>query len=331
MKAAVWTAYGPPSVLQMREVETPIPGPDELRIRIRATTVTAGDCEMRTLHLPMFLGLPMRLYVGLFKPMRMTILGQELAGEVESIGRRVTRFKAGDRVCAFTGFGLGGYAEFICLPETSKNSLIGLMPANAGYEQAAAIPLGGLEALHFIKQAGIQPGEAVLINGAGGSIGTFAVQLAKHFGAEVTAVDAAPKLDILRSIGSDHVLDYVQENYWEAGRRFDVIFDVIGTGPYTPSLEALNPGGRLLLANPRLSQLLRGQREARRRGKRVISGSASRTGHDLDFLSALMDAGQLTTVIDRTYPLERAAEAHAYVETGAKQGNLVITVGQADS
>ncbi len=326
MKAAVWTAYGPPSVLQIQEVETPVPRANEVRIRIRATTVTAGDCEMRTLHLPMGLGLPVRFYVGLIKPFRMTILGQELAGEIESTGNGVTRFKEGDRVCAFTGFSLGGYAETICLPEEGGDSLIGPMPAGASFEQAAALPFGAMEALHFLKQADIQPGEEVLINGAGGSIGTFGVQLARHYGANVTTVDSSPKLDMLRSIGADHVVDYTREAYWARGRKYDVIFDVIGTSPYAPSLNALKPNGRFLLANPRVSHLLRGLLGAGG-GKRLVAGSAARTAEDLAFITGLMDAGQLKTVIDRTYALEQIVSAHEYVETGAKQGNLVITVG----
>ena len=326
MKAAVWTAYGPPSVLQIREVETPIPRHDQVRIRIRATTVTAGDVEMRTLKLPMFLGLPMRLYVGLTKPGRLTVLGQELAGEVDSVGKDVTRFKAGDRVCAFAGFRLGGYAEYICLPETSGDSLIGPMPSDASFEGAAALPFGALEALHFLRKAEIQPGDEVLINGAGGSIGTFGVQLAKHFGASVTAVDSTPKLDMLRSIGADHALDYQQENYWESGERYDVNFDVIGTSPYMPSMNALRPGGRFLMANPRLSYLMRGL-VGQGSGKRLIAGSAARTAEDLAFVAERMEAGDLETVIDRTFPLEDIVGAHEYVETGAKQGNLVITVG----
>lgn len=326
MKAAVWTAYGPPSVLQMREVETPIPKDNQVRIRIRATTVTAGDCEMRTLKLPLGLGLPMRFYVGLRKPVRLTILGQELAGDVEAVGAAVTRFRAGDRVMAFAGFRLGGYAEYICLPEQSDDSLMGPMPADASYEQAAALPFGALEALHFLKKAQIRRGDEVLINGAGGSIGTFGVQLAKHFGASVTAVDSAPKLEMLRSLGADQVIDYTREAYWESGQRYDVIFDVIGTGPYAQSIRALKPNGRFVLANPRLSNLLRRLRRPGR-GVRVVAGSAARPAEDLAFIAELMDAGQLKTVIDRTYPLEQIADAHEYVETGAKQGNLVVTVG----
>ena len=175
MKAIVWTRYGPPEVLQLREVETPIPKGNEVRVKIRATTVTAGDCEMRTLKLPLFLGLPMRVYAGIRRPVRITILGQELAGDIESVGKEVARFKEGDRVFAATGFGLGGYAEYICLPEEFDDRVISAMPSNMSYEEAAAVPFGAMEALHFLKTAHIQSGEQVLVNGAGGSIGTFGV------------------------------------------------------------------------------------------------------------------------------------------------------------
>lgn len=326
MKAIVWTAYGPPEVLQVQEVPAPVPKHNEVRIRIRATTVTAGDCEMRRLKLPLFLGLPMRLYAGIVKPVRMTILGQELAGEVDSIGQQVTEFQPGDPVFAATGFGLGGYAEFICLPVGQNDSVVAAKPPSMTFEQAAAVPFGAMEALHFLRKAEVQPGELVLINGAGGSIGTFGVQLAKHYAAVVTAVDRGPKLDMLRSIGADHVVDYTREDFTKSGQTYDVIFDVIGKSPYTGSIRSLKPNGRYLLANPRLRHLIRGTWTSRTTGKRVIAGAAVRTRRDLEFLGELVEAGKLRTLIDRTYPLEQMAEAHRYVETGQKQGNLIITV-----
>jgi NADPH:quinone reductase-like Zn-dependent oxidoreductase len=310
----------------MQEVETPEPEDNEVRVKIHATTVTAGDCEMRTLKLPLFLGFPMRLYAGVRRPVRITILGQELAGEIESVGREVTRFKGGDRIFAATGFRLGGYAEYICLPEISEDGVIGVMPASMSYEEAAAVPFGGLEALHFLKQGKIQRGEKVLINGAGGSIGTFGVQLARYYGAEVTAVDSAAKLDMLRSIGADQVIDYTHEDFTRKGKRYDVIFDVIGKSPYAGSMRSLNPNGRYLLANPRLLHILRGLFSSRSGGKKVISGTAARKSEDLQFLRELIEAGELKTVIDRTYPLEQMVDAHKYVETGQKLGNLIVTV-----
>ena len=321
MRAVVWTAYGPPEVLQLQEVETPAPRDNQVRIKIHATTVTMGDCEARSLRFPLGLGLPMRLYVGLCRPKRLMILGQELAGEVESVGRAATRFKPGDPVFAATSFQMGAYAEYICLPADSADVALALKPANVSYEEAAAVPVGGLEALHFLGQANVQRGETVLINGAGGSIGTFAVQLAKSYGAEVTAVDSAAKLEMLRSIGADHVIDYAQEDFTRRGERYDVIFDVIGKSAFGASMRALEENGRYLLSNPGLSHLVRGAGN-----KRVIAGSSSRSTRQLVRLRELIEAGKLRTVIDRRYPLEEIAEAHRYVESGRKQGNVVITV-----
>jgi NADPH:quinone reductase-like Zn-dependent oxidoreductase len=324
MKGIVWTAYGPPEVLQLREVEKPAPKDNEVLIRVYATTVTAGDCEMRSLKFRLFLSLPMRIYAGLRRPKRITVLGQELAGEVEAVGKDVKRFKQGDRVFAHTGFAFGAYAEYICLDE---DAMVAIKPANMTYEEAAAVPLGGLEALHYLRKADIQRGQRVLINGAGGSIGTIAIQLAKYFGAEVTAVDSAPKLDMLRSIGADHVIDYTQEDFTKSGETYDVIFDVVGKSSFSRSLGSLREDGRYLSANPGLSQMLRGGRTSRRGSKKALGGTPSNKPEDLIFLKELIEAGKISTVIDRTYPLEQIIEAHRYVEKGGKKGNVVVTVG----
>jgi NADPH:quinone reductase-like Zn-dependent oxidoreductase len=326
MKAIIWTEYGPPDGLQLREVEKLTPKDNEVLIRIYATTVSAGDCEMRGLKYPLSMRLTMRVYVGLIRPSRIKIIGQELAGEIESVGKDVKRFKEGDQVFAHTGFGMGAYAEYICRPEEPEGmrGVLAVKPANMTYEEAAAVPLGGLEALHFLRKANIQSGEKVLINGAGGSIGTFAIQLARYFGAEVTGVDSTAKLDMLRSIGADQVIDYTQEDFTRSGETYDVIFDVVGKSSFSDSMSSLRQNGRYLLANP--GQGVQRRRPSRRSSKKVILGGASYKTENLVFLRELIEAGKIRTVIDRTYPLEQIVEAHRYVEKGGKLGNVVIAV-----
>ncbi len=245
-----------------------------------------------------------------------------MAGEVESVGTNVSRFKAGDQVFALTGFHLGAYAEYDCLP---AKGLISTKPPNMTYEEAAAMPLGGLHAVHFLRMAKIQMGQKVLIIGAGGSIGTVAVQIAKSSGAEVTAVDSDGKLDMLRSIGADKVIDYAKDDFGENGETYDVIFDVIGKAPFSTCLRSTKENGFYLMGNPGLSQLLR--KLLGSGGKRVIGGAASYKPEDMAFLKDLIESGKVRSVIDREYPLERIAEAHAYVDTGKKAGNVVITIG----
>jgi 2-desacetyl-2-hydroxyethyl bacteriochlorophyllide A dehydrogenase len=322
MKAIIFTKYGAPDVLQLREVAKPTLKDNEVLIRIYATTVTAGDSELRSFKIPLFIWLPLRLYMGLRKP-RKHILGQELAGEIEAVGKDVKRFRKGDQVFAATGFRFGAYAEYICLPEAG---VLAIKPANMTYEEAAAVPVGGLEALHFLRKGHIQRGQKVLINGAGGSIGTFAVQLAKSFGAEVTGVDSTGKLDMLRSIGADHVIDYTQADFTTSGETYDVIFDVIGKTSFSRSIRSLKQSGRYLLANAGLSQMVRGRWTGVTSSKKVIVGAASEKTEDLLFLKELIEAGKLQAVIDRRYPLEQIAAAHRYVDTGLKKGNVVITV-----
>ncbi len=294
-------------------------------IRIHAATVTAGDCEMRSAKFPPFLWLLMRLYMGLIKP-RKKILGQELTGEIESTGKDVRLFKKGDRVFATTGIGFGAYAEYICLPEGPEEGVLAIKPANMNYEEAATVPTGGLEALYFLRKANTRKGQKVLINGAGGTIGTYAVQLAKYYGAEVTAVDSTQKLDMLRSIGADQVIDYTQEDFTKSGRTYDVIFDIVGKSPFSGCIRSLKQKGFYLIANPRPSLMVRGLLVSKRSSKKVIFASAGPKAEDLVFLRKLIEEGKIKSVIDRHYPLEQAAEAHKYVETGQKKGNVVITV-----
>ncbi len=327
MKAIVWTDYGPPEVLQLKEVAKPTPQDNEVLIRICATTVTSGDCEQRGLKLPIWHRLAMRAYVGLKRPERITILGMELAGQIEAAGNHVKLFKEGDQVFAATGFvGMGACAEYICLPEEPEGGALAIKPANMTYEEAAAVPVGGLEALHFLRQANVQSGQKVLINGAGGTVGTFALQLARYFGAEVTAVDSTDKLDILRAIGADYVIDYTREDFRKSGKTYDLVLDVVSKSSFSGSIGALKQNGRYLIANPGLSQVVRGRWTSTTSSKKVIFGVASSKTEDLVFLKELIEAGKIKAVIDRHYPLEQTAEAHRYVETGHKTGNVVITV-----
>jgi NADPH:quinone reductase-like Zn-dependent oxidoreductase len=323
MKAIVYERYGSPDVLQLKEVQKPTPKDDEVLIRIYAATVIAGDCELRSFTFPIWVWLPLRIYIGLIRPTRVNILGQELAGEIESVGKDVKLFSKGDQVFAATEIGCGAYAEYKCMREEKT---LAIKPANMTYEEAAAVPTGGLNALHYLRKGNIQSGEKVLINGASGNIGSFAVQLAKYFGAEVTGVDSTGKLDMLRSIGVDHVIDYTQEDFTKNGETYNVIFDVVGKSSFSRSLRSLKQNGRYLLANPRLLPMVRGLCTSMISSKKVIFEFASYKTEDLIFLKELIEAGKIKSVIDRRYPLEQVAEAHRYVDKGHKKGNVVITV-----
>jgi NADPH:quinone reductase-like Zn-dependent oxidoreductase len=330
VKAVVWTRYGPPEVLELREVPKPAPKADEVLIKIRATTVTAGDCEMRSLRLPIYLSLPLRIWLGFRRPREGTIPGTEFAGEIESAGRDVKLFQQGDQVFGTAGLSLGTNAEYICLPESREQGALAMKPANMTFEEATTVPFGASDALHFLRRGNVQHGQKILINGAGGSIGTFAVQLAKHLGAQVSAVDGANKLEMLRSIGADRVIDYTREDFTKNAEIYDVIFDVVGTLSLSRIGRSISPVGTFISANPRLSQMLEGLWVALTSSRRVVVQPANGTSEDLNSLRELIEAGQLRTVIDRHYPLDQIAEAHRYVETGQKKGNLVVTVDHND-
>ncbi len=326
MKAIICAAYGPPNVLELREVAKPHPKDGQVLVRIHATSVSRADCELRRFEFPGWVWLPMRLWFGVLKP-RVRILGQEFAGEVEATGKGAASFAPGDRVFGTTGIGLGAYAEYICLSGRSEGSALARIPATLSYAEAAGVPYGGSEALRFLRKANIQAGQKVLIVGAGGSFGTYAVQLAKHFGAEVTAVDSTGKLDMLRSIGADHVIDYTERDFTDSTQTFDIIFDVVCRAPFTRILRMLCPGGRCVLANPQTSHLIRGLWATMTSDRKVIFGADSGTAEDLSFLRELIDGGKLRPIIDRRFPFEQLAEAHRYAETEQKKGNIVIIVG----
>lgn len=324
MKAIICTAYGPPEVLRPVERERPIPAKGEILVRIRATTANAADARIRGAVFPPLVWLPVRLALGLTGP-RKEILGVEIAGEVETVGEGVTRFRPGDRVFGSTGFQLGGYAEYVCLPE---NAVLAGIPAGIDFEEAAAVPQGALTALAFLRKAGTLKGRKVLVVSAAGSIGSYAVQLARHFGATVTGLCGPTKLDRVKSLGAHAVLDYTKHDVGEAGERYDVIFDTAGKGSYSGCLRALAERGVFLRAvHLELGPILKGLWTSITSGKKVVGGMAVFRSEDLAYLAELLEAGTIRPVIDRSYPLDRAAEAHAYVDQGHKTGNVVLTVG----
>lgn len=328
MKAIIWTKYGSPDGLQLREVETPTPKENEVLIQIHAAAASRADTEFRRLDIPFPISLPIRLYLGLFKPIRIKILGTEFAGEVVAVGKDVTQYQIGDQVYGYTGLGFGTYAEYMCLSE-KPSALLGVMskrPTNVTYEEAATVPFGGLEALHSLDRASIQRGQKVLIVGAGGSIGTYSVQLAKHYGAEVTGVDSGGKLDMLRSIGAEHVIDYKQEDYTKNGQKYDVIMDTIGGSSFAGSVRSLTENGTYLNVNPKLHHRLQMAWNKGRSNKKFLSWEGSYTTKNLLRLKELVETGAIKPVIDRVYPLEQIAEAHRYVETDQKKGNVVVRI-----
>jgi NADPH:quinone reductase-like Zn-dependent oxidoreductase len=319
MKAIVYERYGAPDVLELREVIKPVPKENEILIKVRATTVAAGDCRMRRAD-----PFPARLFNGLWRPKRINILGFELAGVVESTGSGVTRFKPGDEIYGACGTGFGGYAEYKCLPE---NGAITHKPTNMTFEEAAAVPIGAYTALQFLRKGNIQRGSRVLIYGASGSVGTYAVQLAKVFGAEVTGVCSTSNVELVKSLGADRVIDYTKVHIADDTSVYDIIFDTVGKSPFQACVKQLTPTGFYLRAvHMTPSPLLQGLWVSLTSGRKVIGGVSKENVEDLTYLKELIEAGSLRSVIDRRYPLEQASEAHHYVDQGHKKGNVVLTV-----
>ena len=324
MKAVTYAEYGPPDVLTVRDVDAPVPADDEVLIKVRAAEATKSDCEMRSFRFSVsWFWLPLRLALGVRKPRRQ-ILGSYFAGEVAAVGKDVTRFVEGQHVFGATGLRLGAYGEYVAVP---AGATIAAKPRRMSFEEAAAVPLGGLNALHFMRSAGIRAEERVLINGAGGSIGAHAVQIARSMGAEVTAVDSAVKKDLLLRVGADRFVDYTEEDFTRAGRRYDVIFDMVPGSDYTAIVKCLEPDGRYLCGNPRLSVMLRSMLTTRFTGKTVSFTFARETREELEALAEMIDAGDIAPIVDRVYPMEQAADAHRLVETEERRGAIVIAVG----
>lgn len=301
MKAIICTKYGPPNVLQLQNIEKPKPKKNEVLVKIHATSVSTGDCRIRGFNSPLLFWIPMRIILGFRKP-RKPILGVELSGEIEDIGSDVTQFKKGDPVFALTELNLGGYAEYTCVHESG---LIALKPTNVTYEEAAVIPFGGTSALHFLRKGQIKKGQRVLIYGASGSVGTAAVQLAKYFGATVTAICSSSNFDLVTALGADNVIDYMKEDFTKRGEHYDIIFDAVGKYKKSLCTDALMPNGKYVSVNGMMAKVSK---------------------EDMNLLKQLAETEKLKPVIDRTYRLEEIAEAHIYVEKGHKKGNVSITL-----
>ena len=324
MRAIVHTKYGPPDELQLKEVEKPAPKDNEVLVKIHATTVITTDCNARNLtFVPKLLWLPMRMQFGFLEP-KIKTLGIDLAGEIEAVGKDVERFKTGDQVFGTPEPALGTHAEYICIPE---DGVLVKKPASMTYEEAATIPLAMHTALHFLKdQVRIEAGQKVLIIGASGAIGTYAVQVAKYYGAEVTGVCSTTNLEMVKSLGADNIIDYTKEDFTKNSEIYDVIFDAVSKSSYLRCKNSLTEYGTYLVSLPNLPFILQTPLASLFGNRKIKNGSRIATVEDLLFSIELFDEGRLKPVIDRSYPLEEIAEAYRYVETGHKKGSVVITV-----
>ena len=322
MRAVTYDSFGPPEVLELKEIPKPAPADNQVLIKVHAITVTAGDWRCRTRIVPRGFGLVSGLVLG-FRSPRQPILGSELSGVIEAVGGAVGRFEVGDEVFAFTGTKMGCYVEYKCLAE---DGTLAAKPANLSHEEAAALSFGGTTALGFLRKAGIREGDRVLVNGASGGVGTAAVQLAKHFGAEVTGVCSTANLELVKSIGADTVIDYTGEDFTRNGETYDIILDTAGTAPFSRSKASLTEEGRLLMVLGSLPTMLEGPWVSLTSHRKVIASVAKWDADDLVFLAGLAEEGRFKPVIDRRYPFEEIVEAHRYVDAGHKKGNVVVTV-----
>jgi len=330
MRAIIYTKYGPPEVLQLKEIEKPTPKDTEVLIRVYAAPVSFGDVMARNFKkisprkftMPLPLWLLTRMYFGFTKP-RIRILGSAFAGKIEAVGKNVKLFKEGDQVFGYRGQRFGAYAEYLCMPE---DRMVAIKPTNMTYEEAAVVPYGTLMALSLLRKVNIQKGQKVLINGASGGIGSAAVQLAKYFGAEVTGVCGTPRLEFVKSLGADKIIDYTKEDFTEDGETYDLIFDILGKSSLSRCKNSLNQDGCYLLASFKMKQLFQMLWTSIIGNRKVICAMASEKVEDLIFIKELVETGTIKSIIDKRFPLEQTAEAHRYVEEGQKTGNVVITM-----
>ena len=323
MKAITYERYGPPEVMSVAEVPRPEPASGEVLIRVHAAEATKADCELRAFRFAVnWFWLPLRLATGIFRP-RKKILGAYFAGEIVELGAGVTRFSVGDEVYGGLGLRMGAYAEYVAVPE---NIQIIIKPVNMSFPEAAAVPLGGLNALHFLRLVDVQPGELVLVNGAGGSIGLHGVQIAKAMGAEVTAVDKSIKEDLIRRMGADHFIDYTKQRFIDAERKFDVVFDMVPNSDFGDCMQVLKENGRYCTGNPRLSVMLRCLWVTRFSDKTARFVFARESLEELEALKAMIEAGKVRSIVDEVLPMNRVAEAHRRVEDESRLGALVISM-----
>ncbi|RPH96545.1 NAD(P)-dependent alcohol dehydrogenase [candidate division KSB1 bacterium] len=330
MRAIVFTEYGAPDVLHLQDVEKPVPKDNEILVKVRATSVGYGDLlarrlnevTMREFNMPSLFLLMAKFYFGFRRP-RVHVLGSEFAGEIEAVGKSVKSFKAKDQVFGYLGQNMGAYAEYVCVPETGT---VDFKPANMTYEEAAVIPMGSIMAIHLLREMHIQKGQNVLIIGASGGIGSAAVQIAKYYGAHVTGVCGAARFDFVKALGADEVLDYTKDDYQRNAARYDLIVDILGRGSFSQARNALKPNGKYLFVSFKIRQLIQAKRGKTADGKHAICGLAPGSKADLDAVRELIVAGKMKSIIDKSFPMEQAAEAHRYAESGQRKGPVAITI-----